>query len=124
MQRIVKMLGATLVLAPIVLGSAQATRAHAGASLAPNVQPASNGVVQVPDGPIGSVQLGTFAYKSLDQVSTRPVDGFILSTGNLYFTSHDSATASIWRAAQTMNPGQEILLYSEPGGRFGDLVFA
>ena len=57
-------------------------------------------------------------------VSSRPPDGLILSTGNLYFTSHDAATASIWRAAQSANPGQEFLLYSEPGARFGDIVFA
>jgi hypothetical protein len=47
-----------------------------------------------------------------------------LSTGNLYFTYHDAATASVWRAAQSALPGQEILLYSEPGARFGDIVFA
>jgi hypothetical protein len=57
-------------------------------------------------------------------VSYRKPDGFILSTGNLYFTYHDSATASVWRAAQTAVPGQEILLYSESGARFGDIVFA
>jgi hypothetical protein len=57
-------------------------------------------------------------------VSYRKADGFILSTGNLYFTYHDAATASVWRAAQSAIPGQEILLYSEPGSRFGDIVFA
>jgi hypothetical protein len=57
-------------------------------------------------------------------VSYRRPDGLILSTGNLYFTYHDAATASVWRAAQTAVPGQEILLYSEPGVRFGDIVFA
>jgi hypothetical protein len=57
-------------------------------------------------------------------VSYRKPDGFILSTGNLYFTYHDAATASVWRAAQTAVPGQEILLYSEPGAVFGDIVFA
>ena len=57
-------------------------------------------------------------------VSYRSPDGLILSTGNLYFTYHDAATASVWRAAQTAVPGQEILLYSEPGARFGDIVFA
>lgn len=58
------------------------------------------------------------------RVSYRRPDGLILSTGNLYFTYHDDATASVWRAAQTAVPGQEILLYSEPGVRFGDIVFA
>jgi hypothetical protein len=57
-------------------------------------------------------------------VSYRKPDGLILSTGNLYFTYHDAATASVWRAAQSAVPGQEILLYSEPGARFGDIVFA
>ena len=57
-------------------------------------------------------------------VSYRKPDGLILSTGNLYFTYHDAATASVWRAAQNAVPGQEILLYSEPGARFGDIVFA
>lgn len=57
-------------------------------------------------------------------VSYRNPDGLILSTGNLYFTYHDAATASVWRAAQSALPGQEILLYSEPGARFGDIVYA
>ena len=57
-------------------------------------------------------------------VSYRNPDGLILSTGNLYFTYHDDATASVWRASQDAVPGQEILLYSEPGARFGDIVFA
>lgn len=57
-------------------------------------------------------------------VSYRKPDGLILSTGNLYFTYHDAATASVWRASQSAVPGQEILLYSEPGARFGDIVFA
>ena len=57
-------------------------------------------------------------------VSSRKPDGMILSTGNLYFTSHDAATATVWRTAQTSSPGQEILLYSEAGAVFGDLVYA
>jgi len=57
-------------------------------------------------------------------VSYRNPDGLILSTGNLYFTYHDAATASVWRAAQSAVPGQEILLYSEPGARFGEIVYA
>jgi hypothetical protein len=57
-------------------------------------------------------------------VSYRSPDGLILSTGNLYFTYHDAATASVWRASQDAVPGQEILLYSEPGSQFGDIVFA
>jgi hypothetical protein len=57
-------------------------------------------------------------------VSYRKPDGLIMSTGNLYFTYHDDATASVWRTAQTAVPGQEILLYSEPNTRFSDIVFA
>jgi hypothetical protein len=57
-------------------------------------------------------------------VSSRQPDGLILSTGNLYFTSHDASTATIWRTAQGSSAGQEIILYSEAGARFGDLVYA
>jgi hypothetical protein len=57
-------------------------------------------------------------------VSARKPDGMILSEGNLYFTSHDASTATVWRTAQTSNPGQERALYSERGARFGDIVFA
>ena len=64
------------------------------------------------------------AKPTSEPISYRKPDGLILSTGNLYFTYHDAATASVWRAAQTAIPGQEILLYSEPGCRFGDIVFA
>jgi hypothetical protein len=49
----------------------------------------------------------------------------ILSTGNIYFTSHDAAGAHVFRTGQTSTPGQEIELYKEgPGNRFGDIVFA
>jgi hypothetical protein len=37
-------------------------------------------------------------------VSCRNPDGLILSTGNLYATYHDAATASVWRAAQSALP--------------------
>lgn len=57
-------------------------------------------------------------------VSLRKPDGLILSEGNLYFTSHDAAGAAVWRTAQSSNPGQETILYWEPGARFGDIVFA
>src|ERR1700730_15042061 len=66
----------------------------------------------------------TLLNPSSELVSYRKPDGLILSTGNLYFTYHDAATASVWRAAQDALPGQEILLYSEPGTRFGDIVYA
>ena len=68
--------------------------------------------------------LGPLGAPTSELVSYRKPDGLILSTGNLYFTYHDDATASVWRAAQTDVPGQEILLYSEPGGVFGDIVYA
>jgi hypothetical protein len=57
-------------------------------------------------------------------VSSRKPDGMILSTGNLYFTSHDAAGAAVWRTSQTAAPGQETILYWEAGARFGDIVFA
>jgi len=57
-------------------------------------------------------------------VSYRKPDGLILSTGNLYFTSHDGNTAIVWRAAQSSSPGQEFVLWSEPDARFGDIVYA
>ena len=57
-------------------------------------------------------------------VSSRKPDGLILSTGNLYFTSHDGAGATVWRMAQSEVPGQERVLYWEAGARFGDIVFA
>jgi hypothetical protein len=57
-------------------------------------------------------------------VSSRKPDGLILSTGNLYFTSHDAAGAAVWRTSQTSVPGQEGILYWEAGARFGDIVFA
>jgi hypothetical protein len=37
-------------------------------------------------------------------VSCRNPDGLILSTGNLYVTYYDAATASVWRAAQSALP--------------------
>lgn len=58
------------------------------------------------------------------QVSFRKPDGLILSTGNLYFTSHDAAGATVWRTSQTSVAGQETVLYWEPGATFGDIVFA
>jgi hypothetical protein len=59
-------------------------------------------------------------------VSSIKPDGLILSTGNLYFTSHNDTSATVWRMAQSAVPGQEILLYTETeqGARFGDIVFA
>jgi hypothetical protein len=64
----------------------------------------------------------TFAQAQL--VSSRKPDGLILSTGNLYFTTHDAAGATVWRTSQTSVPGQETVLYWEAGARFGDIVFA
>jgi len=58
------------------------------------------------------------------QVSSRKPSGLILSTGNLYFTSHDGAGAAVWRTSQTSVPGQESILYWEQGAKFGDIVFA
>lgn len=57
-------------------------------------------------------------------ISLRKPDGMILSTGNLYFTSHDAAGAAVWRTSQTSIPGQETVLFWEAGATFGDIVFA
>jgi hypothetical protein len=66
----------------------------------------------------------TTAALATGLVSFRKPDGLILSTGNLYFTSRDTNFGTVWRMAQDAVPGQEILLYAELGGRFGDIVFA
>jgi hypothetical protein len=57
-------------------------------------------------------------------VSSRKPDGLVVSTGNLYFTSHDAAGAAVWRTSQNSVPGQESILYWEAGVKFGDIVFA
>jgi hypothetical protein len=58
-------------------------------------------------------------------ITLRQPGGMILSTANLYFTSHDELGAHVYRTAQTSSPGQEAELYREPpGNRFGDIVFA
>jgi glucuronoarabinoxylan endo-1,4-beta-xylanase len=65
------------------------------------------------------------SYVAPPVVSFHKPDGMILSTGNLYFTSHDEYGAHVFRTGQTSSPGQEIELYHEPpGNRFGDIVFA
>jgi hypothetical protein len=64
------------------------------------------------------------AQPNTQLVSFRKPDGMILSTGNLYFTSHDAAGATVWRTSQTSVPGQETVLYWEAGAIFGDIVFA
>lgn len=57
-------------------------------------------------------------------VSSRKPDGLILSQGNLYFTSHDAVSAAVWKTTQTSVPGQERVLFWEPGAIFGDITFA
>lgn len=69
-----------------------------------------------------SLLLATFAQGRT--ISSRKPDGLAVSTGNLYFTSHDAAGAAVWRTSQTSVPGQESILYWEAGARFGDIVFA
>ena len=58
------------------------------------------------------------------RVSFRKPNGLAVSTGNLYFTSHDGAGAAVWRASQSSVPGREAILYWEAGAKFGDIVFA
>lgn len=65
------------------------------------------------------------AARTAASVSNRPVDGMVLSTGNVYFTSHDASGAQVFRTGQTSSPGQERRIYCEdPGSRFGDIVWA
>jgi hypothetical protein len=59
-----------------------------------------------------------------EPISFRKPDGLILSEGNVYFTSHDDAGATLWRTGLTSVPGQETVLYWEQGARFGDIVYA
>lgn len=56
-------------------------------------------------------------------VSSRKPNGLAVSTGNLYFTSHDAAGAAVWRTSQSSVPGREGILYWEAGAKFGDIVF-
>jgi hypothetical protein len=65
------------------------------------------------------------AARAAPVTSSRRVNGMVLSTANLYFTSNDEAGAHVFRTAQAANPGQEAELYREPpGNEFGDIVFA
>ena len=63
----------------------------------------------------GALEGQTTAALTTGLVSFRKPDGLILSTGNLYFTSHDANFGTVWRMAQSAVPGQEILLYSALG---------
>jgi hypothetical protein len=61
----------------------------------------------------------------VSSVSYYPMDGMVLSTGNIYLTTHDVLGAHVFRTGQTSIPGQEIELYSEhSGSQFGDIVWA
>lgn len=59
-------------------------------------------------------------------VANMTANGIVQSTGNLYWTHNALSgtlpvhwTGSVYRAAKTSTPGQEILLYSETGNAFG-----
>jgi hypothetical protein len=68
---------------------------------------------------------GTTMDTSVHPVCLRPADGMALSTGNIYFTTHDTSGAHVFRTGQTSSPGQEVKLYSEsPGSQFGDIIWA
>jgi hypothetical protein len=67
----------------------------------------------------------TPASRAAALIAKRPVDGMVLSTGNIYFTSHDASGAQVFRTGQTSSPGEERRIYCEdPGSRFGDIVWA
>ena len=57
-------------------------------------------------------------------VSSRQPDGLIVSTGNIYFTTHDRCGGHVWRTGQTSSPGQEIQIYGDSFSQFGDIVYA
>lgn len=64
-----------------------------------------------------------FSESDAQLVSSRKPNGLAVSTGNLYFTSHDAAGAAVWRTSQSSVPGNERILYWEAGAKFGDIVF-
>jgi hypothetical protein len=74
-----------------------------------------------------SITIFNLFFSRLDAqhlISSRQPDGLAVSTGNVYFTSHDAAGATLWRTSQNSNPGKESVLYWESGARFGDIIFA
>jgi glucuronoarabinoxylan endo-1,4-beta-xylanase len=102
--------GFTAEVTPFVTSQTQDTTSLPAVSLADTVTVPARSIVSYVGPPV---------------VSLRQPDGMILSTANLYFTSHDELGAHVFRTAQTSSPGQEIELYREPpGNRFGDIVFA
>jgi hypothetical protein len=102
--------GFTAEVTPFVTSQTQDTTSLPTVSLADTVMVPARSIVSYVGPPV---------------VSLRQPDGMILSTANLYFTSHDELGAHVYRTAQTSSPGQEIELYREPpGNRFGDIVFA
>ena len=70
------------------------------------------------------ISLLSLTCAQAQQVSSRKPSGLAVSTGNLYFTSHDAVGAAVWRTSQNSVPGQETILYWEQGAKFGDIVFA
>lgn len=65
-----------------------------------------------------------FLPSNAQPVTNRKPDGLAVSTGNLYFTSHDNTGAAVWRASQSSVPGREGILYWEVGATFGDITLA
>jgi hypothetical protein len=57
-------------------------------------------------------------------ISSRQPDGMIISTDNIYFTTHDQCGGHIWRTAQASSPGQEREIYADHSSQFSDIVFA
>jgi len=103
----------------------------AGGALTPYITSISDNLAQQPPVSLSSRtaipgrSVVTYVSRPPSLVSYRRPDGMILSTGNLYFTTHDELGAHVYRTGQTSSPDQEIELYHEPpGNRFGDIVFA
>lgn len=72
----------------------------------------------------GAVASSMIPAQAASLISERKPNAFVLSTDNVYFTSNEGTTASVWRTGQNAKPGQEILLYSETNARFEDIAIA
>lgn len=123
------MAAACVYLASSVMAGTAWAQTHLGPAIARcNIAGVSSGAVAAAKpASVAAKSTSTVATaaRTAASVSNRPVDGMVLSTGNIYFTSHDTSGAQVFRTGQTSSPGQEIRIYCEdPGSRFGDIVWA
>jgi hypothetical protein len=73
---------------------------------------------------IGAIAPVTTPAQAASRISARTSHSFVLSTGNVYFTSNEGPTASLWRIGQSARPGQETRVYTEANARFGQMTIA